>query len=485
MEQLFKKIMSFMVVAALFVACSSDSSPSGPDDTEEPKEVEVGIESFGFYQEDNPEILFDDYVVEDISGTEIDIDLPAEADVTSLVARFTTTDNDVVTVNDEEQESGVTENDFSNPLEYLVSEEDENEIYTVTVGEMARAVWSELAAYTGEDVRDISLGINPVNSLPSVAYIPDRDEFDDRKLNMVSFEEGSWSSIGSADFTSARARNPKLAYDGEGVPYISFGDNSTDPMQASVMQFANGAWSYLGGAPHSGIEADDVNALSIGEDGTVYGFYRDENRGAKLSAFESGGWTDVTITGREGNSMALVAEESNGDIYLGVLNFGSVSMYKYSDGSWTTLADAMTMTEETTVYWYDIAMDVDDDGNVYLAYAENNGSGSDYQLHVNRYSSENDSWSTAGQMIATTEVRTFDVAVDVYGNPIVLYKDDTENPTAVAFDDEVNNWSDPVTLDNAEADDLNIEVAPNGVAYASYTVNNQIRLQKYDSPDNN
>ena len=68
---------------------------------------------------------------------------------------------------------------------------------------------------------------------------------------------------------------------------------------------------------------------------------------------------------------------------------------------------------------------------------------------------------------------------------MLLYKNETENPVVIGFDDETFNWGGTSVLSNQEADDLQLQVAPNGVGYASYTVDNQLYVHKYDSPDNN
>lgn len=479
----FKTIMPAFVIVAMLASCSSKSDPIGPD-TSEP--AEVGIESFGFFEEDNQNILFGDYVIDEVTGTEILIKLPAETDLTELVARFTTTENDTVKIQNVIQESGVTANDFTNAVEYLVTEGDANEIYTVTVVKMARAQWSEMPAFTDDELRDISLAINPVSSTPSVAFISNRDAAADRKLNLISFEGGSWKMIGKADFTPAQARTVYLAYDDEGVPYVSFSDENHE-RHSSVMSYSNGSWSYVGGSAFSGVRSND-DAVAVGEDGTVYGFYIDrDDRGTKLKTFD-GSWVDVTITGRTGDSRVIQAKQVNGDIYLAVLDFGnsqSVSVYKYSDGSWEVLADGMKESPDNVIYYYDLGMDVDHEGNVYLAYAENAGSGTDYELRVKKYSDKDDSWSTVGSTIATSNTRVFDVAVDAYGVPMLFYQDDSKNPTVVRLDEETNNWAAADNLANGEADELHIEAASNGVVYASFTVNNQLRVFKYDSPDNN
>jgi tRNA threonylcarbamoyladenosine modification (KEOPS) complex Pcc1 subunit len=91
------------------------------------------ITSFSFESDKNG----DNNILEDveavISGTDIDVTVGYSVDVTDLVATFTSTGKTVRTVG-VLQESGVTENDFSSPVEYTVTAHDDSTIiYTVTV----------------------------------------------------------------------------------------------------------------------------------------------------------------------------------------------------------------------------------------------------------------------------------------------------------------------------------------------------------------
>jgi len=471
-----------------FAACSKED----PEPEPEPIPAEVGIESFGFYQAENPEVLFADYPGT-ITGTNINVPLPAEVDASSLVARFSTTAGDVVTVQGVTQLSGETSNNFSTPLEYLVNEEETNKIYTVSVSKMAAAVWSRLPMFTADSITSFDMGINPSSMRPNIAYISDRESSDDEKLNLIEFD-GQWNYIGAKDFSPARARGLDLAFSNAGVPFIAFEDDATGDTYASVMTYDNG-WGYVGAGAFSGLESG-VTTVSVGENDEVYGFFHiDERghadrRGVSVKVYD-GTWTDLPITGRAGMTRVLRSKEVNGDIYLGVLDYGegqAVSVYKYSNGTWTTLADHMKEAPENTIYYYGFSMDVDADGNVFLAYAENNGEGTDYQLKVKKYSVEDQSWSTLGTPINSTDsinLRTFSIAADVYGNPILLYTNDLHQPTVAHFDADTNNWGTTSVLEAVDADDLVIEVAPNGVAYASFLVDDELYVYKYDSPDNN
>lgn len=73
--------------------------------------------SFSFLKQDNANVIYD--VEVPINGTDMDICTPFVTDVRNLVATFTTTAEHVY-VNHVEQISGVTANDFTQPVQYTV-----------------------------------------------------------------------------------------------------------------------------------------------------------------------------------------------------------------------------------------------------------------------------------------------------------------------------------------------------------------------------
>ncbi|MCM4166763.1 hypothetical protein KCTC52924_01614 [Arenibacter antarcticus] len=470
----------------IFISCSSDDVTTEPE-PETP--AEVSITTFGFYKEDNPEVLFNDYEVE-VTNEAITINLPKETDLTNLVARFTTTENDIVKVGGVAQISGTTANDYTGSVEFLVSEKTTNKIYTVTVGKMASSVWSKIGAYLDDSMREISLAIDLKTSDPYVAYIGSRESSEERKLNLIGYKGEDWTRIGAKDF-SPRANSVELNFNKEGTPYVIFQDYDADK-QASIMSYEANSWAYVGGAPFSGVKVGG-NTLAIDADNTLYGFYQndvsrhEDRRNVFLKTSTSGSWSDLPITGRSGATRIITSKSVNNEVYLAVMDFGDnqfISVYKYANGTWEVLADKMRDGEDHTVYFHNLVMDVDQNGNVYLAYVENTGTATDFQLKVKKYSKESSTWSTFGDMIVTTELRDFDIAVDNYGTAMLFYKNETSTPVFVAYDNDVNNWGAAVTFENVEADELNIVVAPDGIAYAAYLVGDQLYLHKYASPDN-
>jgi hypothetical protein len=64
----------------------------------------------------------------------IELIVPSDTDVAALVANFTNSAESIVTVEGDVQRSGETANDFSSPVEYMVTAEDgTTAIYTVIV----------------------------------------------------------------------------------------------------------------------------------------------------------------------------------------------------------------------------------------------------------------------------------------------------------------------------------------------------------------
>ncbi|WP_010136602.1 hypothetical protein [Ochrovirga pacifica] len=486
MKKTIYYLFALTVLLSSLVACGSDDPVQ---EIETP--AEVGLLSFGFYAEDNAENLFTDYAIENVTTTDVSIALPNETDLTSLVARFTTTDGDVVKVGATVLTSGTTARDYSAPVELLITEGTTNKIYTITVGKLASAVWSLSSVYADDIAAEVSLQINPATSLPYVAYISERESSDDQKMNLINYNGTAWNRVGGTDFSDFRANTVDLKFSNSGTPYISF-QEYTENREASIMSYQNNSWSYVGGAPFSGLRTAS-NTVVVTEDDKVFGFFISDDRNADgrrsifAKSYESGTWSDLSIPGREGFARLIKTKVIENTVYLAVLDYGSqqsVSVYKYENNVWTTLADKMKESEENTIYFYNLDLDVDTEGNVYVAYAENNGPDTVYQLRVKKYQAASSSWTTLGDLIVTSNTRDFALAVDKYKNPMLFYQNDTKTPVFLPFDSDVNNWGAPVVFTDADASSLNIEVAPNGISFASYIVNEKINLYKFDSPDN-
>jgi len=116
MSRNIERILILLLVGLFAVGCDSSSKD---------------ITAFSFTAADNPGLAAD--VTATITDTNIAATVPADTDVTMLVASFTTTGK-TVSVNGVNQLSGVTPNSFVAPLAYVVTAEDgSTQTFTVTV----------------------------------------------------------------------------------------------------------------------------------------------------------------------------------------------------------------------------------------------------------------------------------------------------------------------------------------------------------------
>lgn len=475
-----------------FSSCEDDEN-----DVKLPEYGDAEFVSFGFYAEDNPGNLLNDYVVDNITG-DISVALPQYVDKTSLVARFEVTDDDTVFVNGVIQESGVSANDFTTPVDYLVTEGTSNSLYTVTIEDLPDAVWTPLASDT-TDMRETVMKVNPVTGIPYIAYVQSADDSDNYKAGVLMLDGTQLTILGGSTLSEARASDVNLAFDADGIPYVVFTDYSNENKSASVMSFTGSAWNYVGGSLGKGITDTEIGyndlvllsdnnpmlvAVNDGRDGAI------ERRNLNISLYDGSAWqTSITIPGRPTtNTYYPKACRYGNSVIVGVLNVSesTFSVYKYTDGSWTTISEGYSDERATGIYYRDFDMDVDASGNIYVALADNILGEDIVRPRVIKYNEETSSWDDLGSPINVdgTVGREFSLAISPAGIPCMLYRDENMYPVMVAFDETTQDWSNPDVLENVESESLYLDFAPNGVGYAIFTNTSleNTMLYKYDIP---
>lgn len=130
--------------------------------------VETGKKLLSFaFNELNPVVTG----VIDESNHSVSVTVPYEVDETDLVATFTSSYRSVVKVNNVIQTSGVTANDFTAPVEYLViAENGASQAYTVTVSKAPASTAAEILSYKllyqEEEVVAVITGTNITATIP-------------------------------------------------------------------------------------------------------------------------------------------------------------------------------------------------------------------------------------------------------------------------------------------------------------------------------
>jgi hypothetical protein len=498
MKHLFKTFLFLLVFTGFVTSCSNEDDAI--------KYGEAKLLSFGFYAVDNEGVLFQDYVSVDSTSAAITVNLPEEVDKTKLVARFTTTDKDVVTVGGVVQESRVTKNDFSVPVDFIITEGTSNTKVTITVGKQAAFVWSKLPAFTADSTSSFVMKVDPKTGIPYVLFKQKRTTSADEKASLIKFNNGAWDFVGtSAGISEGQiASYLDLTFDSIGTPYVIYPDytaiSGTITQLATVRSFKGSSWNDVG---TKGVTAGKVTytGLSFAPDNSLMAFCAASAATATLakrelgiSVFSNNIWTMDTKMPNRGSDLGMyypIAKLVKGALYLGMFNVGltpqTFSVYKFENGAWSVIADKKIQENATNLNLYDFDMDVDLKGNIYVATADDADVNTKYRPRVSKYDALTKTWSNLGASIVVDFAvsRKFDLAVSPNGTAYLLYRNDSKFPTIVSFDNDTKNWSDPIVLDTFESTDLWLDFASTGIGYAVYTNSNtKIIAQKFDVPVN-
>jgi hypothetical protein len=341
--------------------------------------------------------------------------------------------------------------------------------------------------------------VSPVDGYPYIAYKEKRDVLNDQKAAMICLKDGAWGYVGSSDGLSLGriASYIDFTFDSEGHPYVSYPDYTATKAQSASVRYFNGTeWANVG---NPGIMDNTVTytSLSFGPSNKLFLFNMNSaigvlaKRELNVSTFDGSAWTtNTTVTGRTAAQYGYlpVSKLVNGVLYLGVLNVAAstpytFSVYSYADGAWTTIADNIIHDGATSCNLRDFDMDVDLDGNIFIAVADD-ATGTAYKPRVMKYTAETKVWSDVGDVIDVDidVTRQFSLAVSPYGVPFLLYRNASQYPTVISLDTDTQQWTDPQVLESAEVSELWIDFAPNGEAFAScITSNSRVHSFKYSA----
>lgn len=481
--------------------------------------------SFGFYQADNAG-LSQDYVATvpavaaGVTTYDIEIAMPASVDLTALVARFTVNEGNTVTVDGVAQTSGVTKNDFTDPVDYTVrnSTGANNLRYTITVVEASGKAWTEMAVLNTATVSGNAdftgvysgavLAINPKGNVPYVAY---GARGVDNKMSVAKFENGAWAQVGDALFSSV-VNGSHFSFDvaPDGTPYVAYGDQDAASLKGalSVMKFDGSQWSYVGeqgffkvqaqyigmAAFESGLAIDLVNNS---KDGSI------PRRSMGIATFDGSAWTTgessllpseqgVYMTKMGGNGKVATLICVNRGAIDGV-NYGH-NIFKFENGQWESLATNFLEpgATQTSIAQGSFGTTVALDGTVYAWTGDDVPNTGTYQVRLKKYDAAGKTWNTVtGNTLPIGHDGGFeshislDVAIAPDGTPFVVYNNfnDQKKLYVMHLDPATAQWSASQLLAEG-ASDVNIAFDTAGTGYITYTdESNQIHLFKYADAD--
>lgn len=502
-----RKFISWMTVMAVtlsfgFSSCS-DNKEDGPVETAAPE-----LLTFGFNVANNGNTLTTDYVgVISTTDHTVTVTMPAFADKSSLVANFTVGEGNKVLVNGVTQESGVTANDFTAPVDYIISNADgsKNVKYTVTIEKAANYEWSEFARYNelvpyGDNA---IMKINPVDNTPYIAFVR-KEKDDNNKVVVIKNENGVFNYVGSKEGESDVVTSGMMDFtiSNTGTLYYIYKNKSiTEPVKypATVMSFNGSSWSNVGQPYIAEFVPSKVQIGAIGSI-VIAPMISNTNSGSftkrvLYASIFNDNWTTGSLASVNINEVGLEClTTTDNAAYLYTISRTSYkySVVEYKNGVWNSLRSDYLEEGATMapVSMSDAASIVaTNDGTVYLLTADDaeTKNTKDMRFRILKYSPDSKEWTlVGGTTMASVKANeshiSAKIAVAPDGTPFFAYTDYTGDKLAKVqyFDNETKQWSAPVAVSAGEASYVNISFCDNGEAYISYvSADNSIVLVKY------
>lgn len=486
MKRLIDTVLLFLC-ATLLNGCTDEEIGN-----KRPLAEVAGLESFGFYAEDNPGVLTEDYTTP-VSG-EMLIRLPAEADRTALVARFTTTDNTQVLVQKREQTSGTTPNDFTYPVDYVVRNEAAGtaSLYTVKVGKILQMKWTQVAAYNqmagGTPLvnSDFAMCISPVTHEPAFILIrynkPSGEEGRERLSIIAKMENGEITpgpeiSYASDDQTLVRGGGVNVAADAAGALYGFYYYSSEKKMFVRTEEgnSVGGAFGNITVSTSYG-PAMDIDPQSGKIIAVVYNNTKNTPTYRNLSAnyFDGTSWSTENPFPVTGAAMSHFTKYKTDEaLYLcGAVNKESYFISKYNNNQWETLFNGLPADVSQPMGVSAPTMTVASDGTVYLCAAGDEGNSGTYFIKVYKYVPGESQLTLVGGPIAPYTGSSCTAAISLYEDqPVVLYNNYSVDKLlySVSYDTETRDWTDPIKVCDINPTKT-LAFAPNGkgVSYAAF-----------------
>lgn len=475
------KFLCAAAIAALTALVSCKKENEDPVIVPDPE-----LTSFKFELANNPEAISSD-IEGVISGDAVTVSMMKAADKSRLVATFTANEGDVVKVGDVVQVSGKTVNDFTNPVDYIVTNSDgsKSALYSVSITSVNGKL-EPLVTYSSLPVSDAVLRVNPDNKAPYLAFkeksVTGSESASADKLTVVNFSDGAWNLVGSAGFSNKVASSHfDFDVDSKGGLYVAYADNEASPKSAKVMGYSGGSWSLVGSGAANNFMAQNLSLAALSDNNLVLlqkcnsksdPFKRND----LVVSLYNGSWNSNTVL--DITSMAAVKTcKAGGAAYALVIRRGSpcpFDVLKYENGTWTALRTNFLRdgASNTGNFVYDIT--ACEDGTVLALTADDALNNGEYRFIVEKYSSVTGTWSVVGgdyyPYVHSNKNDEARIAVAPDGTPYLLYYDCTNKTLRLTwFDSDTKQWAEPVVVATEALSSPCIAFAASGVGYIAFT----------------
>lgn len=443
------------------------------------------------------------------------IRLPKEVDKTALIARFTTSKGAEVFVGSIQQVSGVSPNDFSYPVDYIVKDEGNiSNSYTVRVGKILEKQWREVAVYNDNELENdaFTMCISPKDNSPY--FFLTRENAAGVEAGVVASFNGSTLSAGSeftfnSENTLIDASNFDITVDADGKVYAVY-YNSAKLSDASfdrkyyVYTGSSSLWTQVGSKfgcnGNDGIiEVDPVSKRPIVAFQSNDAAAVVPKRSLAVVTFNGQNWgPESEISDIKGkNIYGYQMRVFNNTLYLcGLVQNapGSYFIFKYNNGNWQSVVnDLPSGMSRTNMVGASFAMA--SDGTAYICCGGDEDTNGTWYITVYKCAPGESTWTRVATPILDNGLKTLSTSskfrIDLYNNqPVVFYKNlETGIPYVVMLNPQTKQWDDPVALGTQEmGSDFALEFDANGVGYAAFLDKkdlHSLHIYKYDTEKDN
>lgn len=222
----------------------------------------------------------------------------------------------------------------------------------LTVMKYSSGSWSNMGTNISTNaVWEVSLATDSATGTPYVAYV-------DSVLSVcvVKYNGSSWTAVGSAGITTNnQADLVKMLVAGDGTPYIGFRDGNQSYL-SNMMKYSGGSWSLVGTGNFSSVAAGAAS-FAIDHNGTPYAASAGSGfpETIQLQKFNGSNWITVGAMDFDTSSFATnisLAIAPNNQPYVGLTyHDGSyqVKAWTYNGSSWLRVGGDVTTTDAEEV----------------------------------------------------------------------------------------------------------------------------------------
>lgn len=503
------KTLKFIAIAGFVAIMSVSCQEKPPVEEGENSQASAELVSFGFYLEDNADLIDKDYIASSLSQETV-IRIPDGGSGKTLVARLEVGENDEALVNGESPVDGKISVDATYPIDVVVTDSESglSSAYVIKVGKILGAEMVYVATYaeSGADMYGYyQMKVNQTDGLPYIVYLSAADGQENR-ASVVKWNGSAFEPVGALGFTGtnadSRVRYPVLCFDNNGNPYVACRNDDNPDGEVSVYKYS-GSWTSLGYTDEECSLSYEPLIFTNPTNNNPVVCYQGNNaykRNAIYSIYDGAAMSPVAILSPnpfvQGTTTGVFSRARSvtvGDtVYmLCVFSNGGYWVYKFENNSFTPVIQNY---HTENVHIICIAFKADAQGNLYAMFADNSAGGN-YIIQLYKVDLENGTFvPVANQITSITESQRrchFDFAINpVSGQIVAAYRGNNavveDNGIYFGYIEENTGlWSDFIKVDDTETSDepFSVNYALDGTGYATVATDAGIKLYKIQTEE--